>query len=124
MSLGKAAVALSGAVDSSVAALRLMEQGYEVVGITMRLRPGGEETVSQAHNVCKILDIPFHVFDFGHEFRRYVVDYFCNEYGRGRTPNPCLPCNRRIKYGSLLREALGPGSGLSGNRSLCEDRTA
>lgn len=118
---GKATVlvAMSGGVDSSVAAVLLHEQGYNVVGAMMRLwaEEGGPvnrccsaEAIEGARQVCETLGVPFHVFDFEAEFKRHVVDYFIAEYGRGRTPNPCLSCNRHLKFGLLLRKALASGA--------------
>ncbi len=109
-------VALSGGVDSAVAAALLVEQGYEVVGIMMRLWTSGErplenrccsaEAVDDARHVAQLLDIPFYLVNYEEAFRVHVVDYFLDEYGRGRTPNPCLACNRNIKFRLLLERAL------------------
>ncbi|OGO04431.1 MAG: tRNA 2-thiouridine(34) synthase MnmA [Chloroflexi bacterium RBG_13_54_9] len=112
-------VAMSGGVDSSVAAALLKEAGYEVIGITMRLwseeRPDlpthyrhccSVEAIDDARRVCQILGIPFYVMNFERRFQSEVVDYFCHEYRVGRTPNPCLVCNQRIKFDFLLQEAL------------------
>jgi len=110
-------VAMSGGVDSSTAAALLVEKGYDVIGVMMRLwaeeGQGGStnrccspEAVEDACRVCYVLDIPFHLINYEREFKREVVDLFIAEYARGRTPNPCLACNRRIKFGLLLRRAL------------------
>lgn len=112
-------VAMSGGVDSSVAAVWLHEQGYQVVGGMMRLwaEEGGApnrccspQAVEGARRVCQMLGVRFHVFDFEQQFKRHVVDYFVSEYGRGRTPNPCLACNRHVKFGLLMDEALSLGA--------------
>ncbi len=112
-------VAMSGGVDSSTAAVLLHEQGYEVEGLMMRLwaEEGGPsnrccspEAIEGARQVCQMLGVPFQVLDFEAEFKRHVVDYFIAEYGRGRTPNPCLACNRHIKFDLLLRKALASGA--------------
>jgi tRNA-specific 2-thiouridylase len=112
-------VAMSGGVDSSMAAVMLHERGYEVVGVMMSLwaEEGGPanrccspQAVDGARQVCQMLGVPFQVLDFEMEFKRHVVDYFIAEYGRGRTPNPCLACNRKIKFGLLLRKALESGA--------------
>lgn len=116
-------VAMSGGVDSSVAAGLLKNEGYEVIGVTMRLwfeegngistshrRCCSLEQIDDARRVCQILDIPFYVVNFESQFRKYVVDYFCQEYLRGRTPNPCLACNRWIKFDFLLKRALALGA--------------
>jgi len=111
-------VGMSGGVDSSVAAALLVEQGYEVVGVTMRLwtvhdgeaLPGKQsccsvEDVDDAVAVAQTLGIRHYVLNFEREFRQGVVDYFVDEYARGRTPNPCLACNEHIKYKALLERA-------------------
>lgn len=112
MTRGKVAVALSGGVDSSVAALLLKEAAYEVIGIHMRLwdSPGFDDQAHRAENICRILDIPYHQLDLQREFESHVVDYFCQEYQRGRTPNPCVVCNHYVKFGLLLDEALSLGA--------------
>jgi tRNA-specific 2-thiouridylase len=110
-------VAMSGGVDSSTAAALLVEAGYDVIGVMMRLwAEGGEEgatnrccspeAVEDARHVCQILDIPFYLINYERDFKHHVVDYFISEYTSGRTPNPCLACNRHIKFGLLLRHAL------------------
>lgn len=116
-------VAMSGGVDSSMVAAILKREGYEVIGATMRLwteedgdmpashrRCCSMEEVEDARRVCQILDIPFYVLNFEPQFREYVVDYFCEEYVRGRTPNPCIACNKRIKFDLLLKKALALGA--------------
>ena len=108
-------VAMSGGVDSAVAAGLLLRQGYEVVGITMRLwsrddaegrlhqkRCCGVEDIDDARAAAEVLGIPHYVLNLEEEFGRSVVDYFVAEYARGRTPNPCLACNEHVKFRALL----------------------
>ena len=110
----KVVVAMSGGVDSSVAACLLCEKGYDVIGVTIRSWPVewcGEErkkscySPEDARAVASRLGIPFYVLDFEALFQEKVVDYFVSEYSRGRTPNPCIPCNDHIKFGALLKKA-------------------
>lgn len=101
----KVVVGMSGGVDSSVAAYLLKEQGMDVIGVTMRTWKADEETdesVVDAKRVAKQLDIPHYVLDFRPEFKKYVMDYFAGEYFKGRTPNPCVVCNRFVKWQALL----------------------
>ena len=112
-------VGMSGGVDSSVAAALLVEQGYEVVGITLRVWPWREpdgarnrfgsccspETVDDARQVARRLGIPYYLLNTEHEFDRTVIDNFASEYRAGRTPVPCVVCNREVKFGSLLHRA-------------------
>lgn len=109
---------MSGGVDSSVAAAVLLEQGYDVVGVTMRLWDGEERdgsftegtccslsAVEDARRVAYKLGIDYHVLDFRSEFDKHVVDYFTSEYQCGRTPNPCIACNKYIKFDAMLQKA-------------------
>jgi tRNA-specific 2-thiouridylase len=112
LSKKRVAVALSGGVDSSAAALLLKEAAYEVIGIHMRLwdSPGFDDQAHRAEDICRTLDIPYHQVDVQREFESCVVDYFCREYQQGRTPNPCVACNQHIKFGLLLDKALSLGA--------------
>jgi tRNA-uridine 2-sulfurtransferase len=115
-------VALSGGVDSALAAALLVEQGYEVTGVMLKLwaecGPGNcrinrcctPASVARAHEVAKLLGIPFRLVDVQNEFREAVVDYFVAEYAAGRTPCPCVPCNQTIRFGLLLDLALRSGA--------------
>lgn len=109
-------VAMSGGVDSSVAAARLVEQGHAVTGVTMRLWGGASDRgccsvsdVDDARRVAQQLDIDHLVFNFGDDFTAHVVDPYVEAYASGRTPNPCVECNRHLKFDRLVRraEALG-----------------
>ena len=108
---------MSGGVDSSAAAYLLKEEGYDVIGVTMRLwdpsasDPAGPAPWEDAAAVCRVLGIPHHVLDFREAFHREVVSYFTEEYLRGRTPNPCVVCNRKIKWEALLEAARSLGAG-------------
>ncbi len=116
----KVVIAMSGGVDSSVAAALLKQQGYEVIGMMLRLwsEPGKEDSnrcctpdsMAQARRVAAKLDIPFYVIDAKNVFRETVVQYFLDGYARGETPNPCLLCNRQIRWTFLLDHALALGA--------------
>ncbi len=115
----KALIAMSGGVDSSVAAYRMKEAGYDCIGCTMKLfsRPAGEEAdpdersccsiedVEDARAVARRLGIPYYVFNFSEEFRTEVMRRFAESYAAGRTPNPCIDCNRFLKFGKLYQRA-------------------
>ncbi len=113
-------VAMSGGVDSSVAAALLKEQGYDVVGLMLKLWSAGESgkanrcctpaDVDAARSIAQQLDIPFYLINIADSFKATVVDYFIDEYTAGRTPNPCLMCNRHIRYELLLNKALSLGA--------------
>jgi tRNA-specific 2-thiouridylase len=110
----KIAVAMSGGVDSSVSAALLKQQGHEIIGITMRLfAPCHSGSGSAAHDAAVVaahLDIPHHVLDLEPEFRDLIINDFVNEYSHGQTPNPCIRCNRYIKFGLLLDKAKELGA--------------
>lgn len=113
-------VAMSGGVDSSVAAALLVEQGYDVAGIMLKLwsEEGGEQynkcctpaDVAIARTVADGLGIPFYLINIANTFKSIVVDFFIEEYTAGRTPNPCLECNRHVRFDLLLNKALGLGA--------------
>lgn len=119
----KVVVGMSGGVDSSVAAYLLKEAGYDVVGVTMQIWQDEDQTVQEenggccglsavddARRVAWDLDIPYYVMNFKQEFKENVIDYFVDEYIQGRTPNPCIACNRFVKWESLLKRSLDIGA--------------
>lgn len=119
----KVVVGMSGGVDSSVAAYLLKEQGYDVTGVTMQIwqdedvftleKEGGccgLSAVEDARKVAESLDIPYYVMNFKADFKKSVINYFISEYERGRTPNPCIACNRYVKWESLLKRAMEIGA--------------
>jgi len=113
----KVMVAMSGGVDSSVAAFLLKNAGYEVTGVTMCLgaelsgekRCCGLDAIEDARRVCDRLQLPHYVFDYSREMEERVIGKFVTEYSRGRTPNPCVDCNRFLKFGSLLQKTAALG---------------
>lgn len=123
MSKAKVVVGMSGGVDSSVAAWLLKEQGYDVIGVTMQIWQDednntqeenggccGLSAVDDARRVAWDLSIPYYVMNFKEEFKSSVIDYFVEEYQKGRTPNPCIACNRYVKWESLLKRSLDIGA--------------
>ena len=111
---------MSGGVDSSVAGYLLREQGYEVIGVTMKVWPQdcisraedkccGPQAVADARSVAHALGIPHYVVDEADQFERVVIDYFASEYQAGRTPNPCVMCNEKLKFGNLWSKATALG---------------
>src|SRR5437879_6586385 len=109
-------VGMSGGVDSSATAALLLEQGYDVVGITLKLWPQdcvsraddkccGPQAVTDARSVCQKLGIPYYLIDEAAEFQTRVIQYFADEYKAGRTPNPCVMCNQNLKFGRLIQRA-------------------
>ncbi len=109
MSPKRVAVAMSGGVDSSVAAALLKQAGYEVSGIYLQLWSDHNLTTSLEHT-CHLLDIPLHKLNLEAEFQSLVIDYFCQGYSLGYTPNPCVACNQNIKFGLLLDRVLEMGA--------------
>ena len=106
----KVIIALSGGVDSSVAAILLKNQGYQVEGVFMRLGIATDNQAEKnARTVAKKINIKFRAVDLSKEFKKKIIDYFISEYEKGRTPNPCVECNREIKFGILLDKILEMG---------------
>lgn len=119
----KVVVGMSGGVDSSVAAWLLKQQGYDVIGVTMQIwQPENPEETARANGCCGLsavddarrvaerIGIPYYVMNFRQEFQKNVIDYFTEEYLHGRTPNPCIACNRYVKWESLLQRSLEIGA--------------
>jgi tRNA-specific 2-thiouridylase len=106
----KVAIAISGGVDSSVSAKLLKDQGYEVIGIHMYLGFKNKEAEQAAKDVCNFLGIDFIVEDISASFKREVIEYFIDSYKKGLTPNPCVKCNKAIKFGVLLDAAKKHGA--------------
>ena len=100
----RVAVGISGGVDSAVTAILLKAAGHEVVGVTMKIR--GEEEEKEARAAAERLGIPLEVFDFTAEWKAEVMDYIRDTYRAGRTPNPCVRCNERVKFGLLPRTSF------------------
>jgi tRNA-specific 2-thiouridylase len=122
MSKGSVMLGMSGGVDSSVAAAVLLEQGYKVIGVTMQIWPDMKEeireneggccslsAVDDARRVADKLGISYYVLNFKDVFQEKVIDYFNHEYLKGRTPNPCIACNRFVKFESMLQKAVSMG---------------
>ncbi|MCE5387149.1 MAG: tRNA 2-thiouridine(34) synthase MnmA [Acidithiobacillus sp.] len=107
--MGRTVIALSGGVDSAVAATLLQEAGHDLIGVTLRLWPKSrccdEQDIEDAAELCEQLGIPYQVLDYRERFRQEVVDPFISEYHAGRTPNPCTRCNQILKFGALWEEA-------------------
>lgn len=124
MSTGKKTrilVGMSGGVDSSATAALLQEQGYDVIGVTLKLWPQdcvnraedkccGPQAVTDARSVCHKLGVPYYLIDEAAEFQKQVIEYFAEEYRAGRTPNPCVMCNQKLKFGSLISRAKQLGA--------------
>lgn len=122
MSKKSVMIGMSGGVDSSVAAAILLQQGYEVIGVTMQIWPDMAEerqkteggccslsAVDDARHVANKLEIPYYVLNFKDVFEKKVINYFKDEYLKGRTPNPCIACNRHVKFDAMLRKATSMG---------------
>lgn len=102
----KVVIGLSGGVDSSVAALLLKQDGYDVIGVMLMLCENeNNSAIQDAKSIAEKLDIPFSCVDCKEQFKNYVIDYFANEYMSGRTPNPCIECNKHLKFGLMLQIA-------------------
>jgi len=122
MAKKKVMLGMSGGVDSSVAAACLLEMGYDVIGVTMQIWPDKDEdrqkteggccslsAVDDARRVADMLGIPYYVLNFKNVFEKNVINYFIGEYLNGRTPNPCIACNRKVKFEAMLEKAVSMG---------------
>lgn len=125
----KVVIGMSGGVDSSVAAAFLIDKGYDVIGVTMKVWGEQQEdgccslsAVEDARRVANLLGIPYYVMDFQSEFKDFVIDYFIDEYKKGKTPNPCIACNKYIKFDWLMKkaEALGANYIATGHYAKIE----
>jgi tRNA-specific 2-thiouridylase len=112
----KVMIAISGGVDSAVAAAQLLKEGYQCAGVFVRMQPPNctnadnlKGDLADAQNVCKQLGIPLHIVDYSWDMRQ-IIDYFAHEYAMARTPNPCVRCNARLKFGKLLAFARSMGA--------------
>jgi tRNA-specific 2-thiouridylase len=127
---------MSGGVDSSVAGYLLREQGYDVIGVTMKVWPQdcisraedkccGPQAIADARGVAHALGIPHYVVDEADQFERVVIDYFASEYQAGRTPNPCVMCNEKLKFGNLWGKATALGCDYiaTGHYAIIEHQT-
>ena len=138
LSADRVVVAMSGGVDSSVAALLLRRAGWDVIGVTLKLYNLDEselpadhqgcctlDDVVDARSVCRLLDIPHYVLNMEREFHEQVMDYFVSEYRRGRTPHPCIACNDKIKFSQLMvrADALGARYVATGHYARVEHNT-
>lgn len=132
----KVVVGMSGGVDSSVAAYLLKQQGYDVIGVTMKHWEEDEDYIEREGGCCSLsatedarrvadrLGIPFYVLNFKESFKEKVIDYFVQEYIEGKTPNPCIACNKHIKFEDFLRRAKGIGADYiaTGHYAKIEER--
>lgn len=134
--MAKVMIGMSGGVDSSAAALILKEQGYDIVGVTLEMfhdddiicaeknakNNGNLSGVSDAKSVAEKLGFEHMTFDFRNIFRKSVMEYFCDSYFSGKTPNPCIECNRCVKFGEMLKVALESGCDYiaTGHYAVCE----
>ena len=127
----KAAVAMSGGVDSSMVAKKLKEEGFDIIGMTMRIVPPEQLEkhklitqstsidIESAYQVCKKLDIPYFIIDLSSAFEEKIIDHFCTSYLQGLTPNPCIECNKQIKFGLFLKNAEMLGADFMATGHYC-----
>lgn len=123
---------MSGGIDSSVTAVMLKNQGHDVIGITARFLPESEindpvynTAVTDAKKIASLYNFPHYEFNFSKIFQEYVIDYFCTEYLSGKTPNPCVVCNRYIKFSELIKaaEELGCDTIATGHYAIKKENT-
>ncbi len=108
--MDRVVVGISGGVDSAIAAYLLKKDGYEVLGVYLKLHHSADESSKEAQEVCTKLGIDFHVIDLQDDFEKEIMSYFRDEYNTGRTPNPCVRCNKYIKFGKFIDKAMELGA--------------
>ncbi len=110
--MDKVVVGMSGGVDSAVAAYLLKKKGYEVIGVYLKLHSSEDGSSDDARDICNDMGIPFHIIDLKDDFEKEIISYFKEEYDLGRTPNPCVRCNKYIKFGKFIDKALELGANI------------
>ena len=118
----KVLLGMSGGVDSSVSAVLLKQAGYEVIGITLELLEDNKINIEEAKKICDLIGIEHITYDLTKEFKQYVIDDFIECYKNCKTPNPCIECNRFLKFGFMFQKAKELRLQIYFNRPLCKLR--
>ena len=118
----KVLLGMSGGVDSSVSAVLLKQAGYEVIGITLELLEDNKINIEEAKKICDLIGIEHITCDLTKEFKQYVIDDFIECYKNCKTPNPCIECNRFLKFGFMFQKAKELRLQIYCNRALCKNR--
>ncbi len=118
----KVLLGMSGGVDSSVSAVLLKQAGYEVIGITLELLEDNKINIEEAKKICDLIGIEHITYDLTKEFKQYVIDDFIECYKNCKTPNPCIECNRFLKFGFMFQKAKELRLQIYCNRALCKNR--